>query len=134
MQDDAASRINCLPADPTYSPLRFLDWQPIYTTEHPFVYTLPLQPGVPDTNVVLRTYTDIPIHDVRGRELEFSLDHHGFTYVRDEALRGFDNFESKQAIENEVLPAMKSLVKRVVEDAEGVFCFDWRVSKIVYTS
>lgn len=117
-----------VPTTATFGPLRFLDWQPVYKTEHPYVSTLPLQPGVPSSNIVLRTHTDIPIHDVRGRDSQFSLDQHGFTYVRDESLKDFDNFASKVDIENAVLPAMEALLRRIVDDAEGVFCFDWRVS------
>jgi hypothetical protein len=117
----------------TFGPLRFLEWQTIYETEHPFVCTLPLQPGVPDSNIVLRTRTNIPIHDVRGRESDFSLDQHGFIFVRDESLKNFDNFASKEDIEKTVLPAMENLLKRVVNDAEGVFCFDWRVSWTICT-
>ncbi|TRX98935.1 hypothetical protein FHL15_000277 [Xylaria flabelliformis] len=112
-----------------HTSLRFLQWQDIYRTEYPFVCVAPSPSGERHTNIVVQTHPDIEIEDVRGRESEFTLDANGFRYFHTSDLGQFLDFDSKEAIEKDFLPAIEKLVKQEVNNVGRTFIFDWRLRR-----
>lgn len=105
----------------------------------PFHINVP-QGGIPNgthTNEVSGPYHNIPVHDMRGREDEFSLDRQGFQVIRDrnndvdtvlEALSPKD-YPKLDLVMGQVGPAMQNLLRKRL-GAESVITFAFRVSSI----
>lgn len=108
--------------------LRFMKWQDIYKVEKPFEVFFDPPQGAVDrrrTNIVLEE-KDVPFHDVRGREKSYSLDTNGFMYCQ--RPYSFDNFQDQKAVEAIYFPEVESIIKSMVDGADKVTIFDWRVS------
>lgn len=112
----------------TAAQLMYVQWQDLYKTEKPFqifVATPENEASIRDTNLVFELGDEQTIHDIRGNEAAFSLDHHGFTVsTYDTKMTAWD---SVSTIESIYLPEIESLISGNVEGADRVFIFDWRV-------
>ncbi|EPE03631.1 hypothetical protein F503_01889 [Ophiostoma piceae UAMH 11346] len=77
----------------------------LYKREKPYRLFLGKPEGTPGynpTNVQYDRESDIPIHDIRGKESEFTLEKNGFEYIQhDQTFTGFDDHER---IVSEYLP------------------------------
>lgn len=71
----------------------------------------------PRTTVRLAQGPPETIHDVRGREHEFSLDRNGFMYVRHKC--NFEDWESREGIWTGYIEELKELVAKELGGAEG---------------
>jgi hypothetical protein len=67
------------------------------------------------------------VHDVRGAGNHFTLDQHGFEYIRHSTRVSDVNIYSKEHVENIYLPECEQLLKNVLDGADEVHVFDWRV-------
>ena len=79
----------------------FLVHSDVYRTEKPYSLRYTGEEQLARTNIELDKHDDIPIHDIRGREREFSLEEHGFTIskLRSRMLyRDFSDLEQVIAI------------------------------------
>lgn len=106
--------------------LHYLSNDSLYKTQKP----LQIVPGFLDkeqrSNVRLSPGPDEVIHDIRGRESEFSLDRNGFAYVRHPS--AFSAWHSQQEIGEKYLEEVEALLRRSVEGVDEVVFFDARVS------
>ncbi|CAO1596776.1 hypothetical protein XANCAGTX0491_000607 [Xanthoria calcicola] len=59
--------------------IHFLAQSELYHTEKPYALRYTGENEIAQTNIKLEKHDDIPIHDIRGREREFSLEKNGFT-------------------------------------------------------
>ncbi len=62
--------------------IHFLAHNELYRTEKPYSLRYMGEEQVAQTNIELDKHDDIPIHDIRGWEREFSLQKQGFTISR----------------------------------------------------
>lgn len=107
---------------------KFIQWQPLY--EHEKLFQILIEPlkdsaDPRTTNLVYEDRT-ITIRDIRGHELEFTLNNHGFKYVNHDF--AFTDYESVSAVEAEYLPKVEQFLRSKLEDVNKVFFFDWKVS------
>ncbi|KAK3384247.1 hypothetical protein B0T24DRAFT_588827 [Lasiosphaeria ovina] len=112
--------------------LVYLQWKDLYTKEKPFQVFANVPAGSDEklTNLVFEPGPPVTIHDLRGHEDGFSLDGNGFTVIRDEMPGSYD-LDSRECMKNDVVPYLEDLVKRHVEGADFVRCFDWGFRKNV---
>ncbi|EEP78484.1 predicted protein [Uncinocarpus reesii 1704] len=110
--------------------LNFLKPIDSYKTEKPYWLFIGKPETAPDvdlTNVVTETVTDIPVHDVRGHEEKYSLDEHGFQFIKHN--QTFQAFEDEERIKTEFLPQVEKVIRENVPYVERVLVYDWRVRK-----
>ena len=62
-----------------HASIHFLAHREVYRIEKPYSLRYTGEEQVAQTNIELDKHDNIPIHDIRGREREFSLEKHGFT-------------------------------------------------------
>lgn len=108
--------------------LSFLQWQKLYEWEKPFQIFINIPEDAEDQRDTNLVFEQVPVavHDIRGLSEDFSLDANAFMY-RQHATKITD-FTSRETIEQEYLPEIEQLLKHVVEGADRIFFFDWRVS------
>jgi hypothetical protein len=90
-----------------------------FTKDKPPIQVVTRESTVRDfrTTVRLSQGPQETIHDVRGREHEFSLERNGFKYVRDRPR--FQDFESRDGIWTAYIEELKELVAREFGGFEG---------------
>lgn len=121
-------RVNMEPQNDTAC-FSYLEWQDIYKHERPYQIFVRLPPGqedYPTTNLKFKINDKEVIHDVRGRETEFSLDNHGFIF-REHPVNS-DIFKDSESMEKCYLPAVEALLRQHVDGVDRVEFFDYRVS------
>lgn len=111
-----------LPATP--ASMRFIADLPKYETEKPYNCRGKDVANGEISNLVFDTRSDIPVHDVRGHEHEFSLQKQGFMFVNHESKVRKD-IGSVDFV-YEYLGETINLVKQKL-NAEKVVCYDLRV-------
>lgn len=111
------------------APFTYLQWQDLYEREKPFQVFSTVPPEAEErrsTNLVFKEEEPETINDLRGQESQFTLDQNGFM-VRHQEMPPTD-LSTEHTIRNEYLPPLEELIKREVEGADYVHCFDWGVS------
>lgn len=107
--------------------LNFLQWQELYEEERPFQIFINIPEDAEDqrnTNLVFEK-VGLTVQDVRGHSEDFSLDTNGFMYRQHSSK--ITSFRDRKFVSENYLPEIEALLKREVEGADQVFCFDWRV-------
>ena len=105
--------------------LQYLKNDPLYDTVKP-VQIVPEWLDLPKrSNVLLESGPSETIHDVRGREADFSLDGNGFQYVH--APTEFKEWSSQPAIGKMHLPELESLLRKEVDGADEIMFYDARL-------
>ncbi|KAI9723949.1 MAG: hypothetical protein M1812_000667 [Candelaria pacifica] len=107
--------------------LSYLKDQPIYKTERPFMLMTNVPQGQRVSNLRWELGQEETIHDVRGREPEFSLDESGFRYI--DCPTRFTDWTDKKEIERVYLAEMESVLKKNVDNVDLIKIFDWRMRK-----
>jgi hypothetical protein len=109
------------------APVHFIKWLPLYEREKPFNIFINLPEDAKDTrtNNLEFDIKDTTFHDVRGEESDFTLDDHGFAFLKYQ--HDFKNFDNREAVESEYLPQIEKMVKEKIPGADRVALFDWRV-------
>ncbi|KAK1750107.1 hypothetical protein QBC47DRAFT_124929 [Echria macrotheca] len=107
--------------------LNYLVWKDDFRTEKPYEILSAIPKGFPKTNFVVKPGPhDEIMHDIRGRDTEFTLDANGFE-IRQHALDlAPETFDNAETIEREYLPMVEALLQEVDPGAE-VYIFDWRM-------
>ncbi|KAI0644885.1 hypothetical protein C8Q79DRAFT_912135 [Trametes meyenii] len=102
-------------------------YAPLSTDEPPYQYTSldAPPPGRPMTNVGSEVHP-VVVHDVRGREAEFTLDANGFQYVRAPATER--EFTDDERIREAYYPEVEALLKKAT-GGKRVFIFDHTVRR-----
>ena len=109
----------------------YIQWRDIYQHEKPFEIFIDLPPELKDTqrtNLIFQPVAKQIIHDARGREADFSLDTHGFTWEKHRS--NLKDFTDPGRIVDTYLPEMEEFIKCQIHGADRVFIFDWRVSRV----
>lgn len=105
--------------------LHYLKNDPLYDSVKPLQVTPNFQDAEHKTNILLEPGPEETLTDVRGREHEFTLDDHGFTYVN--APTNFKDWSSQPQIAKEYLPEMEQLLQREVDGCDEVVFYDARI-------
>lgn len=115
-----------IPRDTTSS-IKYIKDLELYEREKPFHILINIPPDAPDQRHTNLEYEDREevFHDVRGKEQDFNLDDHGFTYRHHDFC--FEEYENRAAVEANYLPKIEQFLRAEVQDVDKVFFFDWRV-------
>ncbi|KAL6881403.1 hypothetical protein J3F83DRAFT_722158 [Trichoderma novae-zelandiae] len=114
----------------TMATLGFIKPLELYDNEKPYWLFLAKPDHRPDvelTNVQLDVITGIPLHDVRGHEDSYSLEEHGFQFIKTN--QTFQAFDSEQRIIDEYLPQVEKVIRENIPYAEKIHIYDWRIRK-----
>lgn len=113
--------------------LEYLRWSEIYEAEKPYEILVHLtnlsdkQKSIPRSNLGFEPRT-VSVEDVRGYEQSFSLDTHGFAFIRHSTV--IDNLKDPTSVNQLYIGEMAEVLKQTLGyDAHDitVLCFDIRV-------
>lgn len=108
--------------------IRYAKPLPLFKEEKPFIILSNLTAGENDprrTNVEFEDGEEQVIHDIRGREAEFSLDAHGFQVAHHTT--GVRRWNSARDIEEQYFREVEDLLRREMAGITEIHIFDWRV-------
>lgn len=105
--------------------LQYLKDLDLYKTVKPLQITPNFADRERRTNIVLSPGEIETITDVRGSDTAFSLDDHGFTYVKDPTM--VKDWTSQPTIARDYLPEMERLLRREVGGCDEIIFYDARV-------
>jgi hypothetical protein len=123
--DNVSAKLHDIVTDHTLHPrdvkaqLHYLSPGLEFTKNRPPVQVVSREATARDPRTTVRLAQGPPetIHDVRGREHEFSLDRNGFMYVRNRC--NFENWESREGIWTGYIEELKELVAKELGGTEG---------------
>lgn len=124
MQDDVSNTNKQAPRHIQVQ-LQYLKDDPIYDTVKPLQVTPNFADREGRTNVRLEMGADETIKDVRDAEGNFSLDEHGFKYVK--APTNFKEWSSQPKIAENYLPELEALLKAELEGCDEIMFYDARL-------
>lgn len=118
-----------MPSGDVQVTLSFLQWQKLYEWEKPFQIFINIPDDAEDQRDTNLVFKQIPIsvYDIRGISTDFSLDTNAFIYRRH--ITKITDFTSRETVEQKYQPEIEQLLKHVVEGADRIFFFDWRLRK-----
>lgn len=105
--------------------LQYLKDDPIYKEQKPLQITPNFLDKDNKTNVKLAPGQLETIHDVRGREADFTLDCNGFKYVH--APTSFKEWSSQPKIAQSYLPELETLLRKEVDGCDEIMFYDARI-------
>lgn len=94
--------------------IHFLAHSEIYRTEKPYSLRYTGEEQIAQTNIELDKHDDIPIHDIRGREREYSLEKHGFTISKLSSRMLYRDFSDPEQVIAIYLHEIASHLKRLL--------------------
>ncbi|KAH7000617.1 hypothetical protein EDB80DRAFT_866625 [Ilyonectria destructans] len=117
------------PRDETVT-INYAKWLPIYEREVPYQILSHFSGDYKKTNLEFGP-APVPetIHDMRGRQTNFTADSHGFQVCRQET--AVKDWTNKDVIETQYYAEMERLLKKELEGVDEVFFYDWRPRKNV---
>ncbi|KAH7396720.1 putative CmcJ-like methyltransferase [Phaeosphaeria sp. MPI-PUGE-AT-0046c] len=94
--------------------LIFLKPDPKYAHEKP--YRLRYDPGeaIPRTNCETKVQKNVTIHDIRGKEAEYTLHRNGFQVARLDSKLKPDDFHDRAKVKSVYYPELKELLKQTL--------------------
>lgn len=101
----------------------------IYQYEKPYSILTAFEDCDETTNLKWEEAEPEAITNVRGIEDTFTLDDHGFAYVKWPTL--FQLWDNRRAVEEIYLPEIEALFKESVPGVDEVVVFDWRVCSLI---
>ena len=113
-------KIMALSRDLTTS-LDYLVWNPSFQRGKPVRVLLNLllyKAGPPETIV-----------DVRGREGHYSIDSHGFRYLKHHFQYSVADFHNTQIVQEHYLAECQAALEDSLDDVDRVHVFNWRVRR-----
>lgn len=109
--------------------LEYLANDPLYKTVKP----LQVVPGFLDhfgkSNVRLSPGAPEIIRDIRGRDVDMTLDENGFRYVK--SATTFKDWDSQSSIGDEYLTEVEDLLRKEVDGCDEIIFYDARVSPLL---
>ena len=112
----------------------YLVWDPIYHYEKPFQIFSDIPPDSFDqrkTNLRFEGAEPEQVHDVRGEEELYTLDRHGFQYVKHTSKLTDDELRDSRVVEDSYYRECEAVLRQKLEGVDQVLVFDWRVSSSV---
>ena len=94
--------------------IHFLAHREVYRTEKPYSLRYTGEENIAQTNIELDKHDDISIHDIRGRESEFSLEKHGFTISKLSSRMLYRNFSDPEQVIAIYLHEVASHLKKLL--------------------
>ncbi len=64
------------------STMYFMQRDPIHEEEKPYTFCYPADVTIPQTNINKEKHDQIAIHDIRGGEASFDIEHNGFAVLK----------------------------------------------------
>ena len=112
--------------------LNYIQWDDRFLVEKPYMIISDI-PGLPNekkSNCKFAPDPEETIRNIRGRESEFTLNDHGFQFVRHE----FSDFDitSTDEVERKYYPEVEAFLKANIEGVDRVVFFDFRVCSNPY--
>lgn len=69
------------------------------------------------------------IHDVRGQEECFSLDSHGFVYIKHHSKYTVAELHDRGTVQERYLAECETILRDRLSGVDRIYLFDWRVRK-----
>jgi hypothetical protein len=111
---------NTLSSTDVVTELIFLQREEKHNTEKPYKHQYNPGDGLPRTNCENEVINGIVIHDMRGREHEFTLEREGFTVRRLESKMARADFFDEAKVKEIYYEELKEMVSRAIPEAKGV--------------
>lgn len=112
---------------------QYLVWDDIYQTIKPFRdarTNLGEVDGEKKHNLSYQKGSEEVVHDIRGSEVTFTLNDHGFIYREYLSSLMPEEFSNPERITQVFLPQCETMLKAEVDGADRVVIYDWRVSRL----
>jgi hypothetical protein len=116
------------PAENDIARILYLDWQDLYNDERPFQIFSVIPKDAENQKADNLVFTEGELetmHDMRGKESEYTLDRNGF-FIRHHTSKMMD-FSNEDAIKETYIPEIEALLKAELEGIDQVHVFDYRV-------
>ncbi|KAK0726357.1 hypothetical protein B0T21DRAFT_413689 [Apiosordaria backusii] len=115
---------------------QFLQWQALYSNQKPYEVFLPAESfrdKIPRSNLVFEPRS-VRVHDVRNRRDEYTLDTHGFQFIRHTTR--VKDFEDPAVVHDAYIPEMEQLLRQHLSqgahgEAVRTVCFDLRLRESI---
>lgn len=104
-----------------------LDRLELFKTEKPYEIVFKAPGNFPRTNMSTSRHHGIPVHDIRGRQDNFSITRNGFYIMNLESEMTADDFDDEAAIKSIYLPQVAETLKQSL-GASRVQVHDYMVS------
>jgi hypothetical protein len=100
----------------------------VFSHEKPYVVLTTLTETQNDSNLEWERGHPETITNIRGMESAYTLDTHGFQFLKSD-LAGLESrdWRNRKEVEEVYLPEMKSFLEKNVEGVDEVVFFDWRL-------
>lgn len=118
--------------DHVQASIHFLAHNELYLTEQPYSLRYTGEDRIARTNIVLDRHDDILIHDIRGRESDFSLGKNGFTISQMYSRMQYHDFDDPDRVIAIYLTEIASHLKELL-GARHVQVYEHLVSPLIVT-
>jgi hypothetical protein len=108
----------------------YLVWNPSFERGSPVKVQLDGPKNATHAHQTLLSYkagTPEKIIDVRGREEQYSLDSHGFRYLRHSSRLSVAELHDPQMVQKYYLAECEAVLRDLLEGVDRVHLFNWRV-------
>lgn len=107
----------------------YLVWNPSFQKGVPVKVLLNGTAGAESKDLlVYKTGPPETVVDVRGREEQYSLDSHGFRYLKHCSQYSVSELHNVQIVQRHYLAECEAILKDCLDGVDRVHLFDWRVS------
>jgi hypothetical protein len=110
----------------------YLVWDPLYQREKPFQVLTDIPKESADQrkdNLSFKTGPPETIHDVRGHEQSYSLDRHGFAYIKHRTKFSIAELHNGGIVQQQYFAECEEILRGHLNGVDKIRIFDWRVSK-----
>ncbi|KAL9029148.1 MAG: hypothetical protein Q9196_002584 [Gyalolechia fulgens] len=109
---------------------KYLQWDDLFHKEKPFEILIDIPPEAVDqrkTNLKFHEADEEVVQDVRSHISDFTLDEHGFIYIKHQSQLVPEHFKDRDMVERVYLPECESLLRTHVENVDQVYFYNWRL-------
>ncbi|KAK4201001.1 hypothetical protein QBC40DRAFT_278966 [Triangularia verruculosa] len=116
---------------------QFLQWQALYSKQKPYEVFLAaesFQNKIPRSNLVFEPRS-VQVQDVRDRREEYTLDAHGFQFLRHKTT--VQDFKDRSVVGDSYIPEMQQVLRQHLSKGEQgedirTVCFDFRLRESIH--
>ena len=101
--------------------MNFLSRDSLYEREKPYQFRYPVGDGVPKTNLRHVKQEPLKVHNMRGREEQFSFEKNGFTVLKLDEEISYDDFNNPAGIRRYLDLVAKQLRRKLNADTVQVY-------------